>query len=68
MNLNVDLDLSLGDDCEQGNLLFDASQVPGVIWEVCAFGLHVGHWSKLSSAERKFFVFFVEFKILNKVS
>lgn len=67
LDFNVDVN-SLGHDRKQSLLIVNASQVPGVVREVCYLGLQEPDGSKLSGAEFQLSFFSVESKVFDVVS
>ena len=66
MDLNVNAD-SLGVDGQQGNLVADGSQIPGVIGEVSSLRLKIGKRRKLACIEHKLSFLLVVVEVLNVV-
>lgn len=50
MNFNVNAD-SLGIDGEETNFIVNASQIPGVIWEISNLRLEISYWCKFSGCK-----------------
>jgi len=67
MNFNVDLN-TFGLDCQERNLICNASDIPRVIWEISTLLLKVGNWCELSGLKLHLTLLSVKSELLNEIA
>lgn len=66
----VDLDLdfdSLGYNCQEGHLVANRANVPGVVWEIGDFWLQVSDWGEFPCTEEEPSFFPIELQVFNEL-